>query len=228
MPSTTRAELILLTKQYMDGEETERWSTEMVLATLDQVFDAEWSNILNVAPYYRFGSRSVTTAADGTFPMSDLSSGSADSEQNFYRILGMTDGVSMYDETRYQDIPLATVSNYTPYQWDRLYYMAGTNVQVIPAAATSLTVVVNYKPTAISDLSADSIVPDFPANSVLMLAWMAGAKLLMKGGEESQAAVDLLNLAKDERDRMLADISRRTINPSRMMPLDDARDWGSW
>lgn len=221
----TRDDLVTHTMDYMDATGSERWDTPIVLATLDNVYDTEWSNLLAASPYYRAATRSVTTDSTGAFALSALASGSGDSAQRFYRIITVADSNSVYDEVRFQDIPLALTSNYQPYQWDRLYYLLGENVQILPAGAVALSVTVNYKPPLLSSLSAGTVEPDFPAGSEMLLAWQAGAKLLLKGGAETQAASDLLALAKEARDRMLLDIYRRTINPMRVMPVDDARDW---
>lgn len=227
MPQVTREQLYSDTRDFMDATNSGRWSDAIVEAVVDSVFDAEWSNLLAAAPYYRAAARSVTTDSNGQFALTDLNSGSGDSAQNWYRIITVTDGNYIYDQSRYQDVPLATTAGYpVPYQWDRLYYILGTNVQVLPvAASTALTVMVNYKPPVPSALSADSVTVDYPENGHLIIAWESAARLLMKGGAETQAARDLMELARVDRDALLLDIQRQTINPLRVMPLDDASDW---
>jgi hypothetical protein len=227
MAQVTRDQLVTLTREAMDAVGSTKWSATEILYLLDSAFDGEWSNILSVAPYYRVAQRAVVTDANGQFAEADLSGGTGDTAQNFYRILTVTDGNYIYDQTRFQDVPLATTAGYpVPYMYDRLYYWFGENIQVLPVSVgAALTVTVNYKPPVPSELSGGSVTVDFPHNAQMIVAWEAAARALSKGGNESGAAADLLGLARGERETMLNDIQRRTINPLRMMPMDSAGDW---
>lgn len=227
MANPTRAELVEKTREYMDAVNSERWSDAIILDVLNIVYDSEWSNILNAAAHYTFASRSVTTDSGGKFAFSDLSDvTSPDAEQNWYRILSMSNGNEVFGQTAFEDVPLGTSSQY-PSEFGKLYYLVGTNVQVLPVASgTALTVSVNYKPTALRDLSADTVVIDFPSNSYMILAWQAAAQLLLKGGTESDAASVLLQLADSERASMLDDLRRRTINPTVLRYPDSKNEWG--
>jgi hypothetical protein len=225
MATTTRADLIEQTREYMDAVGSSRWSDSLITTVLGSVFDAEWSNILNAAPYYKFAQRQVTTASDGTVALSSLDSGGGDTQQNLYRILSVSDGNVLYEQTNFSDVPLATTTNYLP-TYPRLYYVAGDNIQILPVASNlSLYIYVNYKPTTINDLASDASVFDFPSNANLIIVWEAAAQLLLKGGAETSAANDLKALAAMERESMLDDIRRRTINPTRMAYPDLKYDW---
>lgn len=225
MASVTRAQLVEQTREYMDAVGSQRWSDSTIQTILAQVFDEEWSNILNAAPYYTFQQLTVTTDSNGQVPFSSLSTGSGDSQQNFYRVLSVSDGNVLYDETQFQYVPLATTTNYLP-TYPRLYYMAGSNVQILPVAtSTSLYVAVNYKPTALNDLASDSSTVDWPSNNQGILTASAAAKLLLKGGAEVGAANNFRALATEERQSMLDDLRRRTINPTRMAYPDQKYDW---
>lgn len=224
----TRAQMIELTRQYMDAVGSERWSDSLITTVLGRVFDREWSNILSAAPYYTFATRSVTQDSNGQFTLASLDSGSGDSLQSMYRILNVSDGNSNYSETRYQDVPLATTANYYP-MFGYAYYLAGTHVQCLPiASGVAMTVGVNYKPTNLADLSADSVAITFPNNAELLIVYHAAAELLNKGGAESTAAQTLLRMADTERADLLDDLRRRTINPTRMAYPDVRGDWGAW
>lgn len=224
----TRAQMIELTREYMDAVDSDRWSDSLITTVLGRVFDKEWSNILNAAPYYTFAQRSVTQDANGQFTLASLDSGSGDSAQVLYRILNVSDGNSNYSETRYQDVPLATTANYYP-MFGYAYYVAGSFVQCLPiGSGVAMTVGVNYKPTNLADLSADSVTVTFPANAELLLAYQAAAELLNKGGAESQAAQTLIRMADSERMTLLDDLRRRTINPTRLAYPDVRGDWGAW
>lgn len=222
----TRAQMVQLTREFMDAVQSDRWSDSLVLTVLGSVFDEEWSNILNAAPYYTFATRTVTQDANGQFTLASLDSGGGDAEQNFYRILNLSDGNSNYTETRYQDVPLATTTNYFP-PYGYAYYLAGDFVQCLPlGSGVQMTVGVNWKPTNIVDLASDASVITFPEHDELLLAYAAAAALLNKGGAESQAARVLVQMADGERAAMLDDLRRRTINPTRMAYPDVRGDWG--
>jgi hypothetical protein len=224
MPLVTRDELVTITREVMDAQDSTRWGESEVVRALNAAFDQEWSNILNAAPHYTLGTRVVTSDAQGRIPFISLNDGTGDAEENFYRILSMTDGMRLYAETRFESVPLGLVTNYAP-QYPNMYYMAGSHVQLLPGVAQQVTVTVNYKPTALSDLSTGQVPVTFPQNNELLLAYAAGAKLLNKGGTESVPARQLDALAADERQSLLDDLRRRTINPTRMAYPDGASDW---
>jgi hypothetical protein len=225
MATVTLGQLVTDTREYMDAVGSTRWSDATIKLVLNSVFDNEWSNILNAAPYYRFAQRQVTTDANGQFAFTTLNTGSGDSQQLFYRIMSVSDGNVLYGQTRYQDVPLATTTNYLP-TYPRLYYIAGQSVQILPVSPSqSLYVGVNYKPTSISDLAGDASIIDYPANCHLVLVWMAASLLLLKGGTEAAAASNLKAMADDDRKTLLDDIRRMTINPTMMAYPDQKYDW---
>lgn len=225
MPSVSVATLIEQTREYMDAVGSTRWSDTAIRTALSQCYDEEWSNILNAAPYYTFQQLSVTTDANGQIPFSTLNTGGGDSQQNFYRLLSVSDGNVLYDETQFQYVPLATTTNYLP-TYPRMYYLAGEFVQILPVGSgVSLYIAVNYKPTALNDLSSTAATITFPQNSEAIIVSSAAAKLLLKGGAEVGAANNFRALANEERQSMLDDLRRRTINPTRMAYPDQKYDW---
>jgi hypothetical protein len=225
VPAITRAQLVSDTREYMDAVGSDRWSDAFIKTVLNAVYDAEWSNILNAAPYYRFAMRQVTTDVNGQVALTSLNSGSGNSEQNFYRAMSVSDGNVLYSETRFQDVPLATTTNYLP-SYPRMYYMTGEYLQALPVAfGVGLYVGVNYKPTALLDLSADTVTIDWPANSHLVLVYQGAYQLLQKGGAEASAAANLRRIADEERQALLDDLRRQTINPTRMAYPDLKYDW---
>jgi hypothetical protein len=226
MAAVSLQQLISDTREYMDAVGSTRWSDSIITTILNSVFDSEWSNILNAAPYYRFAQRQVTTDVNGEFAFTTLNAGSGDTQQNFYRIMSVSDGNVLYGQTRFQDVPLATTTNYLP-TYPRLYYIAGQSVQILPVSPTqSLYVGVNYKPTSISDLASVTSTVDYPNNAHLILVWSAASQLLLKGGTEAAAAANLKKLADDDRKTLLDDIRRMTINPTMMAYPDQKYEWG--
>lgn len=224
----TRAQMVDLTRQFMDAEDADRWTDSLIVTVLGNVFDGEWSNILNAAPYYTFALRTVAQDSNGQILQSALNSGSGDNQQNYYRVLNVSDGNTNYSETRYQDVPLATSTNYFP-PYGYAYYIVGDYIQFLPVGSgVQMTIGVNHKPTNIADLASDTSVVTFPESSELILAYAAASKLLNKGGAESAAAQVLARMADEERASMLDDLRRRTINPTRMAYPDSRSDWGNW
>jgi hypothetical protein len=224
-------EIVAQTRQVMDAVGSDRWSDDEIVASLNYVYDAEWGRLLSAAPYYRFNKLTITPNNDGTFPLSSLSSGSGNNQKNFFRVLSINDGNVQYSETRFQDIPLATSSSYMPYL-RKMFYLAGENYQVLPAASTTLTVVVNYKPTSIRDYVNDGVIDkwdipiDWPENNENVLVYLTAGRLIAKGGAELQASATFARIGDEERADMLDEIRRRTINPTRMAYPDTASDWG--
>ena len=221
----SRAELVQLTREAMDAVNSDRWSDSLITSVLNVVYDDEWSNLLNASQYFTYGMRSVTTDSNGVVAFTSLNTGGGDSQQNFYRILSVSDGNVLYAQTRFQDVPLATTTNYLP-TYPRLYYIVGEQVQILPVAAgTSLYVAVNYKPTSLSDLLSDASTINFPLGGEWIIANEAGARLLNKGGAESGAAQVLKREAAEMRMGLLDDIRRRTINPTMLAYPDQKYDW---
>ena len=221
----SRAELVSLTREAMDAVDSTRWSDSLIKSVLNVVYDDEWSNLLNASQYYTYAMRTVTTDTNGVVPFSSLSTGGGDSQQNFYRILSVSDGNVLYSQTRFQDVPLATTTNYLP-TYPRLYYIVGEQVQILPVSSgQSLYVAVNYKPTSLSDLLSDASTITFPLGGEWIIANEAGARLLNKGGAESGAAQVLKREAAELRAGMLDDIRRRTINPTMLAYPDQKYDW---
>lgn len=208
---------------------TPRWDSTTILVVGSNVMSEEWGNILNQNADYRFNSVSVTTDSSGRIAIADLTTGSGDTKKNFYRVLsGPTDGNVLYRQTDFRNVPLATISNYNS-PWDYLYYLSGSDYfQCLPVASgTALTVVVNWTPPVVNDLSAGSVVLDYPTNSEMVLVWRTAAKLLIgKGGDESGAAAALDALADDARVQLLGSIARLTTRPTALGFQDLAMHWG--
>ena len=221
------SELMILTRQFMDADGSTRWSDSFVRTVLANVYDQEWSDILNAAPYYTFNTVRLAPDANGIIDITDLTTGTGDSAKNFYRILGMNDGNYQYRETRFQDVPLATTTNYLP-TYPRLFYRAGDTVQVLPVGTSpTLNITVNWKPTGITALASDESDITYPAYNEPVIAQMAAAELLVKGGAEPEAAAILINAAKDTRASMLDDLRRMTISPTFMAYPDLPWEWAA-
>lgn len=223
--SVTRTQALANTREMMDGVGSSRWSDTWIKTVLGLVFLREWEQILGANPYYRFAQRSVTTDSAGQFAYTALNSGSADSAQTLNKILSISDGQTIYEQTEFRDAPVATTS--ASGLSARRWYDAGANVQILPATANLvLTVSVNYTPPRVDDLAADGSAIDFPAGSEAILYLEAAAMLLSKGGMENDAAQTMRAMADQERQSMFARITRRSVKPLSLGYPDSAADWG--
>ena len=226
--SYTRTQLMANTREMMDATNSQRWSDAFVRTALGGVGSSEWQGILAANPYFRFGQRAVTTDASGQFAYTDLNAGSGDSAQNWNRILAITDGNTVYRQTAFMDVPLATTSNYQTSS-GLLWYDAGDDVQILPVSSgLALTVTVNHTPPRIDELSADSVTVDFPSGHESILWLEAAAYLLSKGGAENDAAQTLRAMAERERQDMYAAISRRAARPNFLGYPDTSGDWAGF
>lgn len=228
--SFTRTQFIAAVRTVMDAASSARWSDTDITAIGGLTFNNEWSVILNTNPYYRTNNvQNLTTDSNGEIAISSLTTGSGDTQKTFYRILsGFTDGTVLYREVDFRNVPLGTSTNYQS-PWDYLYYLDGSNFQLLPVTASlsGLSVMVNWRPVQIDALAADSSTIDFPSGYEWLLAYQTGAVLLAKGGAETQATSDLMALAEEFRKSMLGYIGRLTTRPSSVQFQDLAMHWGS-
>lgn len=224
----TKATYLERTRDWMDAQNSARWSDNFLYALLDMVFRDEWQGVLDANPYYRFAKRSVTTDSNGIFTLAATNSGGGDLEEHTYKIITLTDGANtIYRETDFRQVPLALSGTEDYLSYDRQYYLIGDAVQILPQSGNqSLQVGVNYIPTSIESLATPASVVDFPAGHENLLALSAGAMALAKGGAETQATGDLLALAQQRRQALYADVSRRTGNPTFLQFPDNAMQWG--
>lgn len=223
----TRDEFVANVRQFMDAESSTRWTDPFILAVGGTVCQTEWSEILDTNQYYRVGTRSVTTDSAGRVAIADLTTGSGDSTENFYRLLtGLTDGNILWTQTDLGYVPLGTQTNFqSPYQY--LYYLAGEYFQLLPVqSGLALTVQVSHTPPTVAELTSGSSVLDFPRGYEQIVAWVTAATLLLKGAAESQAASDLFSLADSARSNFLGNIGRRTTRPTSPIFQDSAASWG--
>lgn len=225
----TKATYLTRTREWMDAVDSSRWSDAFLLALLGLKGREEWEGLLDASPYWRFTTRATTTDASGQIALSALSSGSGDSQENLYKIVTVTDGSNIvYRETDFRSVPLATVQSVPTLEYDRAYYLIGQTMQVLPVGSgLSITVGVNYTPTPIDQLSADSVEFDFPTGYENVIALSAAADALAKGGAETQATGDLRVLANEYRRQLYASVQNRTANPMVLTPTDNAIWWGA-
>jgi hypothetical protein len=217
----TLGEVTLMVSEQAEGDASTRWSPAEILAALDVTFRREWHNILASAPYERVNVVQVTSDAEGVVPFTLLTTGAGDDRRVFRNLIQLSNGESVYQETRLDLIPP------TPATQQMVFYPTGLALHVLPAAVTNLRAVVNWMPVAPRDLESASSVLDFPEDGLLMLAMGAAALLLAKGGTETTASAGLLNLCMQLREDMLSSMRRRTNMPKFIRYGDRASQWAS-
>lgn len=227
----TRTQYRTRTLRRMDGEASDRWDdTAGPAGEIDQVLGVEhdraWRKILNANPYYRMSKRTPTSDASGRYAISDLSSGSGDSAERFYRVIEVLINNRRYPfEHRTRDHLLAQEIEA---QAGYYCYQEGDYLIAMPlSVSTQATGIwVNHLPTRIDNLSADSSDVTFPDGYEDIVCLRAAARLLRKGGAEVTAA-DVLDVDADELEGdMLADLKRFSVDPLRVEYGDSSADWG--
>ena len=219
-------QLIANTREMMDATNSDRWNDAFITTVLGIVTGREWSSLLGANPYYTFQQINVTTDANGQIPYSSLTTGTGDTQKTLYRILAITDGITVYRQTGFVSVPLATTTNYdSPYQ--RLWYDSGSAIQILPKAqGVPLIITVNYTPPRPDQLASVASVVDFPDGHEVILWLEAAAQLLEKGAAESPAAERMRAMADVERDQMYQDLTRRAARPTYFAYPDLASEWG--
>lgn len=234
--SLTRAQLTTLARELADAVDSARWSDASIQSLLGLAQWTELGKLLNANnQFYVNGSAGdllVTQDANGQFNWSDLTTGSGDAVKTVYRVItlgqpaGSTQGSSgplYYSWVPYVRYPTPQPSTSLPYVWTKV----GDKVQVQPAVAgQQMQAVVNYRPCQVQNLAAEASVVPFPDGYEQLLAYLAGAMMLDKGGAEAGAANVLLANAEGIRNDMLLDLGRNSLQPIIAQAMDNAQDWG--
>ncbi len=229
--SMTGAQLISLTREIMNATGSNQWSDTTLLTWCGQ---AQWklqADLLGINNTYYFNSTSQTQDSSGQFAVSSLTTGSGDTQKNFFRILTLSMPTTpvgqiqfYYRQAKYQDFPNPQPNTSLPYVW----YRIGANIQVLPIqAGQALTVAVNYRPPRVDQLSTTSVAVDFPSGYEELIAWWAASSALVKGGSETQAARDIRNTATEMRDNFLQEQGRQGTWPIVAGSFDVPEDWNS-
>jgi hypothetical protein len=225
--SWTQQGLIEETRAQADAEGSARWSDTSIKRLLDTVYHREWSRILAAFPTYRWAEYTVVTDSNGRIPKSALSTDTA----RLHKILQMKQGDILIRPLGIHDQPFVggseTVGTSDLHSLAlHQYYFIGDEIQILPVQqAVSTTVAVSHIPKAISALASGDPIT-FPADYEIILAFEGAALMLSKGGAETEATRDLIQLARTMREDMLADISRPRFGPTEIGFNDMASDWG--
>lgn len=223
--SFTRDELVSEIRSLADAENETRWTATTVLRQLDVVFDEEWARILAADPYYRVTVKTPTVDSQNRIAQDDLNTGSGDSLERFYRVIGVTANDYVYSPTDYVDNVLTASTNQNYETGTRTYWWQGRYLHLHPAPGATVSVAVNHRPQMPSQLVDGSSEIEFPSPYELLLAYCTAARMLAKGGAETNASADLLGMAEGIRDGLLADLSRKQIQPITWRYSDSRMNW---
>lgn len=222
----TRDELTTEARHHADAESDGRWGTGRVASALDVVARLEWRNILNANRFYRTATRTPTVTA-GAFNLSDLTQGTGDTQEVFYRIIGIHTGDVVYKEVSPVDVLTAGSGESAATVWGhQTWYRNGSQVHIIPNPTSTVNVLVNHMPPLPSALSAGSVTVEFPSGYEQILALETAALMLTKGGTETEAAAALRAMAEQYRRAMLSDVARVSTMPLQVGYSDSREEWG--
>ena len=227
----TQAQLLAALTDEMNATGSSQWSSATLLSWLDLAFWQEWANILNANNVYYSQSVTVTQDSNGQFAISALTTGSGDTQKNFYRILSLAQPQGgnqpqlFYRQTRYQDYPNPQPNQGT--YLSGLWYRIGTQIQVMPVAnGQTMSVQVNYRPPRVDQLATGASVVDFPDGYEMLLVHVAASYALTKGGSEVEAAQAIQAKADQIRSMMLLDLARQGTWPIVATAFDTPDQWG--
>lgn len=219
--------------QLADAEDSTRWDDAAggeVDSHIGVIQDREWKRILNVNPYIRLARRQPTTTSTGYISGTDLDSGSGDSTQRKYRVIAVVINNAVYEEMQFREwVTGSKGSNIGP---TGVWYWEGDDIFSLPKQASfALTtggdgVWVSHLPCRQENLATESSTFTFPDGYEDVVAFEAAALLLLKGGAETQAAVDLQRQAELLRQDMLQDFARRSLKAQKFQYADLSFDWG--
>lgn len=221
----TKAQWVEETVQVADAKNDPRWSATTTLLLLGAVHLREWRRLLDHKHTLRMQTLAVTRDASGRVAWSDLSTGSADAMKSVHRVLAVYDGAQWYDFEEWRLSPLA--GNATDGGADRaVWRREGDYLQVAPAVAGALSVMVSHLPTAINLLSTNATPAEWPDSFEHVIVFEAASRMLRKGGAETEASNELAALASQFREDMFSALGRETIEPRQMLLGDDPASWG--
>lgn len=237
-PQSTRAQLRTDVINWMDAQAANgasHWDVTPGTGEIDRrlgiVHMNEWRRVLNAAPFYQLAVYTPVTDANGNVALSNLFGGSGDAQQNLYRIVAIAQGLVgsngvFLDEVKSQDIPRYLQLAQIGIQYNK-WFRNGQQITMPGNISMQMTIWTNYTPTRFDQLASDSSLVSLPDDYEDIFAIEGAAHLLMKGGAETPASVDLKGQAEELRRDRLQDLSRLGIAPWTVAAGDSAVEWGS-
>lgn len=224
LPST-RLQLRTDVANIADAYEAPRWDFTPggeVDRRLAAVHMREWKRVLNANALYNCAPIAITTDPNGNIPLTSLSTGTGDAQQNLYRVLAVGFNNFYYAEKKRGEYFLIEAQQGVVYY---IWYRNGAQITCPGTLSTAGTVFVNWTPTRWDQLASDSSIVGLPTDYEEIFAHEGAARLLMKGGAETQASLELKGLAEEMRQDILQDLSRIGIAPWSIEASDSHFDW---
>jgi hypothetical protein len=237
-PQSTRAQLRTDVINWMDAAAAggaSHWDvtagTGEVDRRLGMVHMQEWRRVLNSNAYYQIATYTPVTDANGNVPLSALFGGTGDAQQNLYRVVAVATGLVgqngiFLNEVQSQQIPRYLMLAQTGIQYNK-WFRNGQQLTMPGNFSMQMTIWTNYTPTRFDQLASDSSLVSLPDDYEDIFALEGAAHLLMKGGAETPASVDLKGQAEEMRRDRLQDLSRLGIAPRTVAAGDSSIEWGS-
>lgn len=224
----TRDEYITSIRHHADAESDGRWPTGRVADAFDTAMRREWRHLLNANRFLRTATR-TPTVTNGQIAISDLSGGTGDTAQVFYRVIGVHVGTVPYQEIEAVDVLTMNTDGGNSSVWGhQTWHRNGDYLYVLPTNPSgTVNVLVNHLPPLPSALASGASEVAFPEGYEQVPALEAAAFLLSKGGTESEAALYLRSIAEEIRRDMLQDVARVSTNARQVRYSDRAEEWGS-
>lgn len=220
----------------LDALGSSRWdktfATGVVMKNaLTGVFRQEWGRLLESTPAYRFQRLTVATDANGQIPLANLSTGAADAQKRFFRVIGryLYAGVMRYELVSPQDHAyLLGQPTQSGSVMARMWWREDAALQTLPAqAGVSFSLPVAHLPTAFGALTAGTATVEWPDDYELIPVFMTAALLFSKGDAEVGGTADFAKIASALRDGMLSEVAKITSESPMIRAGDSPADWGS-
>ena len=200
-----------------------------------------WKRVLNANPFINVAafalnnnpgaisstlfSGTVAADANGAIPISSLSTGVGDFQQNLYKILMVSFNNMPYQQQWTKDYLLSNLNGFTFQSW----YQEGGFIFIPDSPGQTATGIwVNWLPTAFDQLVVDSSTVSLPSATFGdAFAHFGAAAILRKGGAETQAAAEIEAYGQQLLDEELQDLARVGSDPIFERYDDSPFDWAS-
>jgi len=205
-----------------------RWPATLINEMLAAVHWREWAGILNVNRYYRYSVITGPLDSNSAFTVGK-SVGTGNSTVYPYRIIAVILNNTPYQEDEFANYPFKSgVGKMYIY---RLLDGETNKIQLLPPTPNAVMtgddgIWYNHRPQKVNLLSNDADDVTFPEGYEPILWYETAAMLLSFGGAETNTAFEFQQMAERWRQDMLADVSRKTTNPHRVLFSDRALEWG--
>jgi len=220
----TKAQARMMTREWLDDPNAKRWSDARIDLAIQLALDDLWTDMLDM--------QSSLTSQLHTFVTSTLiSPGYIDLRlttmggqltQRFYRVQRVTVGGRECHPVDARDVLIE--NNVAIVGSDAGYYVLGDQLWLFPLSRTDqVELRYSFKPTPFTAMTEGMYIP-FPEGSDSAYVLLAAATTMAKGGAEDIG--QLMQLARESRERCMAAIRRQYHGATVMYGTDRGSDFG--